>query len=303
VVRENYCVKYQAFNVKKQLNVPRGGKKCSTMWTRLLDIRTIRLFNQMRFVYLPFSMLSLPMRYLIECSYKGTAFHGWQVQDNAPTVQGHIEQALTTVLRQEMQIVGSSRTDAGVHAYQQFAHFDATEPLTNIDKLVNALNGILPKDIAINQITEVSDEFHSRFDATFRRYLYRISKQKTPFWQEFSCFYRVPLNMEQMNRAGEILKNHIDFQCFSKVHTEVMTFNCKIELAYWEQQDQFLLFHIKADRFLRGMVRAIVGTMLEVGTGKLSLSGFEDIILSKSRQKAGKSVPAEGLTLVEVGYP
>lgn len=242
------------------------------------------------------------MRYLIECSYRGTAFHGWQVQDNASSVQGYIEKALTTVLRQEMQIVGSSRTDAGVHAYQQFAHFDISEPLNNIEKKVYAMNGILPKDIAIHQITAVSDEFHSRFDATFRSYLYRISQQKTPFWQDFSYFYRAPLDMAQMNRAGEVLKNYIDFQCFSKVHTDVMTFNCRIEWAYWEQQGQFLVFHIKADRFLRGMVRAIVGTMLEVGIGKLSLSEFEDVILSKSRQKAGRAVPAEGLTLVEVGY-
>lgn len=242
------------------------------------------------------------MRYLIECSYKGTGFHGWQVQDNAPSVQGHIEKALSTVLRQEMQIVGSSRTDAGVHAYQQFAHFDVNEPLNSIEKMVHSMNGILPKDIAIHQIRAASDEFHSRFDATYRSYLYRISTQKTPFWQEFSYFYRTPVDIDQMNRAGEVLKKHIDFQCFSKVHTDVVTFNCRIELAFWERQDQFLLFHIKADRFLRGMVRAIVGTMLEVGTGKLSLSGFEDIILSKSRQKAGRAVPAEGLTLVEVGY-
>ncbi len=243
-----------------------------------------------------------PMRYLIECSYKGTIFHGWQVQDNATTVQGHIEQALTTILKQPMQIIGSSRTDAGVHAYQQFAHFDVEEPLNNIEKMVYAMNGILPKDIAIQQIRLVSDEFHSRFDATFRRYLYRISPQKSPFWQEFSYFYRAPLDIEQMNRAGEILKKHIDFQCFSKVHTDVATFNCRIEWAYWERQDQFLLFHIKADRFLRGMVRAIVGTMLEVGTGKISLSAFEEIILSKNRNEAGRAVPALGLTLVEVGY-
>jgi tRNA pseudouridine38-40 synthase len=243
------------------------------------------------------------MRYLIQCSYKGTAFHGWQVQDNAPSVQGHIEKALSTVMRQDMQIVGSSRTDAGVHAYQQFAHFDVEAPLNNLEKMVYAINGILPKDIAIQEIKAVSDEFHSRFDATHRRYLYRISQQKTPFWQEFSYFYRAPLDIEQMNKAEELLKKHTDFQCFSKVHTDVATFNCEIEYAYWEREDEFLLFHIKADRFLRGMVRAIVGTMLEVGTGKLSIAGFDDVILSKSRQKAGRAVPAEGLTLVEVGYP
>ncbi|PLK42887.1 tRNA pseudouridine(38-40) synthase TruA [Emticicia sp. TH156] len=243
------------------------------------------------------------MRYLIECSYQGTSFHGWQVQENAATVQGHIEQALSTVLRVPTQIVGSSRTDAGVHACQQFAHFDSETPLNQIDKLVYAVNGILPKDIAVNKIAEVNDNFHSRFDATYRRYLYRIALQKTPFWQDFSYFYRAPLDIKAMNAAGELMKNHIDFQCFSKVHTDVATFNCKIEFARWEQQDQFLLFHIKADRFLRGMVRAIVGTMLEVGIGKMSLNAFEQVILSKNRQKAGRAVPAEGLTLVEVGYP
>jgi len=243
------------------------------------------------------------MRYLIECCYKGTSFHGWQVQENASTVQGHIEQALSTVLRQPTQIVGSSRTDTGVHAYQQFAHFDVEDSLNNIDKIVHALNGIVPRDIAINRIVLVNNNFHSRFDATHRRYLYRISLQKTPFWQDMSYFYRAPLDMDLMNRAGELMKNHIDFQCFSKVHTDVATFNCKIEYAYWEQQEQFLLFHIKADRFLRGMVRAVVGTLLEVGTGKMSLDAFEQVILSKSRQKAGRAVPAEGLILVEVGYP
>lgn len=273
------------------------------MWIRFAESRPNQAINLAIFVYMLIGVLSLRMRYVIECSYKGTVFHGWQVQDNAPTVQGYIEQALTTVLRQPMQIVGSSRTDAGVHAAQQFAHFDVQAPLNNIDKMVYAMNGILPKDIAIQQIKPVPDEFHSRFDATHRRYLYRISPHKTPFLQELTYFYRASLDVEQMNRAGEILKKHIDFQCFSKVHTDVATFNCKIEWAYWEQQDQFLLFHIKADRFLRGMVRAIVGTMLDVGTGKLSLSGFEEIILSKSRQKAGRAVPAEGLTLVEVGYP
>lgn len=243
------------------------------------------------------------MRYLIECSYKGTSFHGWQVQDNASTVQGHIEQALSTVLRKPTQIVGSSRTDTGVHAYQQFAHFDLAEPLNNINKLVYALNGILPKDIAINRVCQVNDTFHSRFDATHRCYLYRIALLKTPFWGEVSYFYRAPLDIQLMNRAGELMKNHIDFQCFSKVHTDVATFNCKIDYAYWEQQEQYLLFHIKADRFLRGMVRAIVGTMLEVGTGKMSVDAFEQVILSKNRQRAGRAVPAEGLTLVEVGYP
>jgi tRNA pseudouridine38-40 synthase len=242
------------------------------------------------------------MRYLIECSYKGTAFHGWQIQPNAESVQQHIEKALSMILKKKIDITGSSRTDTGVHAFRQFAHFDFENDILNLDKVTHGMNGILPKDISIKQIMLVSDEFHSRFDATHRRYLYRIVQEKSPFWYETSYFFRPNMNIELMNKAGEILLQHVDFQCFSKVNTDVATFNCKIEFAYWEKQDNMLLFHIKADRFLRGMVRAIVGTMLDVGSGKMQLADFEQIILSKNRNKAGRAVPPEGLTLVEVGY-
>ena len=242
------------------------------------------------------------MRYLLECSYKGTSFHGWQIQENAESVQGYIQQALSLVLRQDIEIMGSSRTDTGVHASQQFAHFDVSLALVNVDKIVYALNGILPKAIAIRRIVAVADSFHSRFDATHRRYVYRIAQEKNPFWQDVSYYYKSKLDIGKMNQAGELMMKYIDFQCFSKVHTDVMTFNCQIEMAYWEQQEAFLLFHIKADRFLRGMVRAIVGTMIEVGMGKIGLAEFEQIIELKSRQKAGAAVPAAGLTLVEVGY-
>jgi tRNA pseudouridine38-40 synthase len=242
------------------------------------------------------------MRYLLECSYKGTEFHGWQKQPNASSVQEHIEKALSMVLKQSIEIIGSSRTDAGVHAEQQFAHFDIESPIMSITKLVHSLNGVLPKGIAIKQVLEVSGTFHSRFDATHRRYLYRILPKKNPFWSDISYYFHSSLDIGKMNLAGEILKKHTDFQCFSKVNTDVMTFNCKIEVALWEHQGDFLLFHIKADRFLRGMVRAIVGTMIEVGAGRMSLEVFENIILSKNRGKAGRAVPAEGLTLIEVGY-
>ena len=242
------------------------------------------------------------MRYLIECSYKGTAFHGWQIQPNAITVQEKIEKALSIILKQRIEITGSSRTDAGVHAFQQFAHFDNDDEIQDVDKFAHSLNGILPKEIAIKQLSFVADDFHSRFDATHRRYLYRIIQEKNPFWYEMAYFIRANLDLDLMNKAGEILTQHIDFQCFSKVKTDVMTFDCKIDYAYWERQEQFLLFHIKADRFLRGMVRAIVGTMIEVGAERMSLTDFEQIILSKSRNKAGRAVPPEGLTLMEVGY-
>lgn len=242
------------------------------------------------------------MRYLLECSYKGTDFHGWQIQPDAISVQECIEKGLSTILKKKIEITGSSRTDTGVHSAQQFAHFDTDEAILDVGRLVNGLNGILPKGISIKQIRMVADDFHSRFDATHRRYLYRIAQEKTPFLYELSYFYKAKLDIEAMNQAGELMKKYIDFQCFSKVKTDVQTFNCRIEFAYWEQQETFLLFHIKADRFLRGMVRAIVGTMLDVGLGKLSVEDFEQIILAKDRNKAGRAVPPEGLTLMEVGY-
>jgi tRNA pseudouridine38-40 synthase len=242
------------------------------------------------------------MRYLIECSYRGSSFHGWQIQPNATTVQECIEKGLSMVLKEKIAITGSSRTDTGVHAAQQFAHFDFEKVIENPDRILNSLNGILSKDIAIHQIKLVSNEFHSRFDAIHRRYIYRIQQKKTPFDYETSYFFKSKLNIDLMNKAGELMKSHFDFQCFSKVKTDVQTFNCKIEFAYWEQQEQTLLFHIKADRFLRGMVRAIVGTMIEIGADRLSLPDFEQIIVSKNRNFAGRAVPPEGLTLVEVGY-
>ena len=242
------------------------------------------------------------MRYLLECSYKGTAFHGWQIQPNAITVQETIEKALSIILKKQIEIAGSSRTDTGVHAFQQFAHFDIDDVIEDVEKFAHSLNGLLPNEIAIKQISFVTNEFHSRFDATHRRYLYRIIQEKNPFWYEMAYFFRATLDVDLMNKAGEILTQYVDFQCFSKVKTDVLTFDCKIEFAYWEYQEQFLLFHIKADRFLRGMVRAIVGTMIEVGAGRMQLSDFEKVILSKSRNKAGRSVPPKGLTLMEVGY-
>lgn len=242
------------------------------------------------------------MRYLIECSYRGSAFHGWQIQPNATTVQECIEKALSLVLKEKIDITGSSRTDTGVHAAQQFAHFDLDKRIENPKRLVNSLNGILTRDIAIHQIRLVPNEFHSRFDATHRRYIYRIQQGKSPFAYETAYFYKSKLNIDLMNEAGELMKKYIDYQCFSKVKTDVQTFNCKIEFAFWEQHEQTLLFHIKADRFLRGMVRAIVGTMIEVGAERLSLADFEKIIVSKNRNNAGRAVPPEGLTLVEVGY-
>lgn len=244
------------------------------------------------------------MRYLIELAYKGTEFHGWQSQPNASSVQQNIEDALSTLFKSKIQIVGSSRTDTGVHCLQQFAHFDIDFDLdvTKLEKIVFQLNAILPKSIAIKRIFRVNQDFHARFDAKFRVYQYRIMQHKNPFWHETSYHYKTQLDLDLMNQAGLLMQKYIDFQCFSKVHTDVYTFNCQIEYAYWERQDGFLLFNIKADRFLRGMVRAIVGTLIEVGLKKISLDEFEEIIRSKNRNNAGRAVPPEGLTLMKVGY-
>lgn len=242
------------------------------------------------------------MRYFIELSYKGTSFCGWQIQPNAPTIQEEIEKALALILRKEIRITGSSRTDTGVHAAQQFAHFDTDEPLTNFEHLVYRLNAVLPSEIAIQRIFLVNDDAHSRFDAKFRKYTYRITLLKNPFFIDTSYYYNVKLDLESMNKACALMMQHTDFQCFSKVKTDVNTFDCTISHASWEQKETMTLFHIQANRFLRGMVRAIVGTMLEIGQGRMSLDEFEQIILSKNRNKAGRAAPANGLTLEVVGY-
>lgn len=247
--------------------------------------------------------IQFQLRYFIELAYKGTPFCGWQIQPNARTVQEEIEKTFSLLLRKPIGITGSSRTDTGVHAQQQFAHLDLEKPIQDIPKFVYQLNGILPQEIVIKNLYPVTEDSHSRFDAIFRRYQYRITQSKNPFFYEVSLQHRMNFDIKKMNEAANLLLKYIDFQCFSKVKTDVATFNCKIEFAYWEQQNEFLLFNIKADRFLRGMVRAIVGTLLEVGAGKLSITDFEQIILSKDRNKAGKAVAAHGLTLMEVGYP
>jgi tRNA pseudouridine38-40 synthase len=243
------------------------------------------------------------MRYFIECAYKGTNYCGWQIQINANTVQSELEKALSILLKTKIDITGSSRTDTGVHAMQQMAHFEIEEEITDCINLVYRMNRVLPFDISVSKIFKVADDYHSRFEATSRKYEYRISRKKNPFQKGLFYEFSGELNVNLMNEACQILFKHIDYQCFSKINTDVFTFNCTIEEARWEEHsDGMLVFHIKANRFLRGMVRAIVGTLLEVGSGRLSLEGFEQIILSKNRKKAGRAVPAEGLFLMEVNY-
>ena len=240
-------------------------------------------------------------RYCLEISYLGTDFAGWQSQPNATGVQAVIEKALSTLLKENISIVGSSRTDAGVHVRQQFAHFDFDEPF-DLGDIVYRLNSILPHTISIRNILPKSDDFHSRFDAQYRAYEYIISKNKNPFYTQQAYQFGTYLNVELMNQACKMFFKHTDYQCFSKVHTDVTTFVCQIFEASWYENQDFLIFKIKANRFLRGMVRAIVGTLIEIGLEKIDLDQLEQIILSKNRSKAGVSVPAKGLFLVEVGY-
>lgn len=241
------------------------------------------------------------MRYFIEFSYNGKNYHGWQLQPKAITVQGVLQNALTTILREEISVIGAGRTDSGVHALQMFAHFDTERELS--DDLVRKLNAFLPYDIAVHSIRAVKTDAHARFDALKRTYQYHISIEKSPFKYDYSMPLTLPLNVDVMNEAAQILFDYTDFQCFSKTHTDVKTFNCKIYEAHWAIVGSELVFTITADRFLRNMVRAIVGTLINVGLQKLSLTGFEDIIISKSRSKAGASVPACGLFLTQVTYP
>ncbi len=242
------------------------------------------------------------LRYFIETAYLGTVFHGWQLQENAITVQGELETALSTIMGIKVVIHGSSRTDTGVHARQQFAHFDLPLAIEDIPRLVLRLNRFLHKDISVKGIYPVAEDAHSRFDATGRKYIYRIIKEKDPFLKEFAALYTKEPDVMRMNDAAGILFKHIDFQCFSKVKTDVFTYNCEISEAKWILNGSVLEFHISANRFLRGMVRAIVGTLLDVGYGKRSLEDFENVILSKDRRKAGMASKAEGLTLERVYY-
>lgn len=241
------------------------------------------------------------MRYFIELSYNGKNYHGWQIQPKVDTVQGKLQQAIQKITRQNIQVVGAGRTDTGVHALQMFAHFDIA---AEIDlNFTYRLNAILPNDIVIHAITEENTEKHARFDASKRSYKYQIWLGRNPFLLDFSWqFYMKSLDLKQMNEAAALLLSYTDFECFSKVKTEVHTFNCNVTKAVWKQEGALLTFYISSNRFLRNMVRAVVGTLLDVGTGKITMSEFKTIIESKNRSNAGLSVPAKGLFLTEVIY-
>jgi tRNA pseudouridine38-40 synthase len=241
------------------------------------------------------------MRYFIKLAYNGTLYHGWQYQPNASSVQETMNKAVSTLLNSEISIMGAGRTDTGVHAKEMYAHFDFETPF-DIPTLVHKLNSFLPKDIAVYDIIAVQDEAHARFDALKRTYEYHINIFKDPFLQEQSWYFHQKLDVVLMNEAAKLLFNHIDFQCFSKVNTDVNTFDCTIFEASWKQNSNQLIFTISANRFLRNMVRSIVGTLVNVGLNKITLDDFNTIIVNKNRDKAGFSVPAHGLYLTEIEY-
>ncbi len=242
------------------------------------------------------------MRYFIELAYKGKNYFGWQRQPNQISVQEVLENKLSVVLREKIVIVGAGRTDTGVHAKQMYAHFDFTGEIKS-DKLTFKLNSFLPKDISIYKIFNVKDDAHTRFDAISRAYEYHIHLGKNPFLTDSTYQIYHNLDVDKMNEASKIMYGYTDFKCFSKSNTDVRTYNCDVMNAVWENKGDLLIFHVKADRFLRNMVRAIVGTLLEVGVGKKTVEEFKQVLESRDRRKAGTSVPAQGLYLTEVVYP
>ena len=240
------------------------------------------------------------MRFFIELSYKGTNYHGWQVQANANSVQAEINNALSTLLNIKIEVVGAGRTDAGVHAKQMFAHFDYHQDLDGL-QLVSKLNSFLPKDITIHNIKEVADDANCRFDALSRTYHYHIVQQKSSFSENAYLLHK-NLDVDAMNLACKHLLGEQDFTSFSKVNTQTFTNNCNVMLANWKQTEGELIFTIKADRFLRNMVRSIVGTLLAVGKGKIKPEQVKEIIAKKDRGEAGTSVPAHALFLSNIEY-
>lgn len=242
------------------------------------------------------------MRYLITFSYLGTNYHGWQIQPNGNTVQEELNKAISTLCREEILTTGAGRTDTGVHARMMTAHFDANNPVGDGAQFVYRINKLLPKDIAVSAIKEVDSEFSARFSATERTYRYYITKDKDPFTLDTVAYINFDLDIELMNKAASILFEYEDFTSFSKVNTDTKTNNCTITHAEWYMEGNILVFRISANRFLRNMVRAIVGTLIDVGRKKITIAEFRKIIESKDRSKASTSAPACGLFLEDIKY-
>lgn len=242
------------------------------------------------------------MRYLITFSYLGTNYHGWQIQPNGNTVQEELNKALSTLCREEISTTGAGRTDTGVHARMMTAHFDANTPVGDGGQFVYRINKLLPKDIAVFSIKDVDDDFSARFSATERTYRYYITKEKDPFTLDTVAYVNFDLDIELMNQAASILFEYEDFTSFSKVNTDTKTNICKITHAEWKKDGNLFVFTISANRFLRNMVRAIVGTLIDVGRNKITVADFRSIIESKDRSKASTSAPACGLFLEDIKY-
>jgi tRNA pseudouridine38-40 synthase len=243
-------------------------------------------------------------RYLIQLSYSGKNYHGWQIQDNTPlTIQQVLSEGISTFIREKILVTGCGRTDTGVHASQYFGHFDAEQAQIDLEQFVYKANKILPNDIAVQAIWEIKSSANSRLDAIARTYRYYIHQNKSPFLNDTSYYLFGQLNIDVMNTAAALLLQHNDFECFSKVHTEVENFLCTITHAHWQvNENQQIVFTITANRFLRNMVRAIVGTLLQVGKNEMTILDFEKVILSKDRKQAGHSAPAQALFLETVMY-
>ena len=242
------------------------------------------------------------MRYFVWFSYDGTAYHGWQIQPNGNSVQEELQRALSTLLREEISVTGAGRTDAGVHARQMVAHFDFSEAI-DLEQLAYKLNRILPCDIAVDRVELVDDDMHARFSATSRTYHYYIHTKKDPFSRPYSTELHYELDFDKMNEAGRILMTYDDFGAFCKSHSDVKTTLCRVKKAEWVQTSATSwYFEITANRFLRNMVRAVVGTLIDVGRGRLTLDDFRKVIEGKRRTEAGESMPANALFLENIRY-
>lgn len=240
------------------------------------------------------------MRYFIDISYFGKNYHGWQSQENAITIQEILDKSLSTILKTEIKSLGSGRTDTGVHAISQVAHFDFNGNI--IENFLYRINSLLPSDISINSINGVKENVSARFDAISREYIYKIHTKKSPFLNDYSYYYKRDIDIELLNKACDIIKKFKDFQTFSKVKTDVNNYNCNVSYAAIEKENNSYFFKVTSNRFLRGMVRALMGTLFEINENKIELEFLEDIIIKKERKLAGPSVPAHGLYLNKVLY-
>ena len=241
-------------------------------------------------------------RYFLHLAYNGTRYHGWQIQPDAISVQEELEKCVSLKIGEKVSITGCGRTDTGVHARNFYAHFDTEKTIADCESFVHRLNIFLPEDIVVYKCWEVDPELHARFDAKSRTYHYYISLNKNPFHTQDAYYYYGKIDVEMMQKAADILFEYTDFTSFSKLHTQVKTNNCKIMAARFFEENGLLVFEIKADRFLRNMVRAVVGTLLEVGRGRLTLEQFRGVIENKNRSSAGTSMPAQALFLENVEY-